>query len=438
MASKLIEIAFALILMLALGEVGRGQTTLSLPEAIRLAEAHSLNLGSLKHDSLAARFDLAAAKALRFPTLSATGVSYYTDEIQRIELPFNTIELGSHENYQADFRLAFPLYAGGRISSQIGMQSSLADLRGYNLAAGRLQNAYQARRAYFGLMLAISGAAAAEASLRRVEVLNMDVSNLYNSGLADSVDILDSQLAFERAQRIHSERLTAVENALSLLTRLTGLVRAEIIINDEALPAPNFETYENAGAIPEKINRPELAAFESKAVTARHGVGLSRAGYLPSLNAFGGYTVGKPGRDIVNKDWNDYWTVGLNLNWEFNLGMRASRNVSSSREGARAVELARDDLEESILLGARVAYDNLKQAYQNYAVSLREYRIAERKYALGSERQRAGTLSVNRLIELEADLAAAEQLHRSAIINYYMADTEYLYAIGSNRIYGGF
>ena len=428
----------SLTLALVFTGAGRAQKILTLQEAIQLSEIHSLNLSSLQHDSLAAQFDLAASKAMRYPTLSASATSFYTDEIQKIELPFSTIEMGSNENYLADMRLTLPLYAGGRISSQIRMQSSLAGMRGYNLQAARFQNAYQARRAYLGLMMATSGAAAAEASLRRVEVLNSDISNLFASGLADSVDILDSQLALEKVTRVRIDRLTAVENALSLLARMTGLARAEIVISDEDLPTPNIEPYENAGAIPEKIERPELAALESRAAAARHSVGWTRAGYLPNLSAFGGYAVGKPNRDLAGKDWNDYWTVGLNLSWEFNLGLRTFRGVSSARESAHSAELARDDLEESIRLGARVAYDNLRQAFQNYAVSLREFQIADRQYFLGTERRRAGTLSVNRVIELEADLASTEQLHRSAIINYYLAETEYLYAIGSKRIYGGF
>ncbi|OGC94376.1 MAG: hypothetical protein A2W25_11305 [candidate division Zixibacteria bacterium RBG_16_53_22] len=439
MASKRGKIALAsLVLVLAFSGVGQAQRIITLPEAIQLSEIHSFNLGSLRHDSLAGQFDLAASKALRYPTLSAGATSFYTDEVQKIELPFSTSELGSNENYLADMRLTLPLYTGGRISNQIRMQSSLAGLRGYNVQAARLQSAYQARHAYLSLMMAMSGAAAAEASLRRVEILGRDVTNLFASGLADSVDILDSQLALERAQRTHNERQTAVENALSLLAQLTGLARAEIVIADEELPTPDIEPYENAGAVPEKIERPELAALESRADAARHSVGLAQAGNLPNLSAFGGYTVGKPNRDFVGNDWNDYWTVGLNLNWEFNLGLRTIRNVSSARESARSATLARDNLEESIRLGARVTYDNLRQAFRNYAVSLREFQIADRKYHLGAERERAGTLSVNRLIELEADLASTEQLHRSAVINYYLAETEYLYAIGSKRIYGGF
>jgi outer membrane protein TolC len=287
-------------------------------------------------------------------------------------------------------------------------------------------------------MAAQAAARAVEASLARVGVVSNDVQNLFASGMADSLDILDAELALQRAQQAHRDRLTAADNAAALLARLTGLTKAEIVLQDESMPPPDFETYENIGGVPDNTARPELQALESRVDAARSSIGLNRAGYLPTLSAYGNYTVGKPGRDIIEKEWNDYWTAGLNLTWEFNLGGRALRNVSSAKEAARSAAASREDLGESLRLAADIAYDNMRLAYQNSATALREYQIAERKYALGLESRRAGDLSVNRLLELEADLTSTEQLHNVAVINYYLSETEYLYAIGSSDIYGGF
>jgi outer membrane protein TolC len=428
----------AIVISVAFAGTLSAQTPLTIPQAIRLAGEHSSAVRSTYHDSLSAAHNLAAARALRFPTLSATAVSFYTDEVQTIDLPFAGVELGDNENYQADLRLSLPLYAGGRISNQIRVQSAMARSRGYSHEARRLQAAYDTRRAYLSLMAAQAAARAVEASLARVGVVSNDVQNLFASGMADSLDILDAELALQRAQQAHRDRLTAADNAAALLARLTGLTKAEIVLQDESMPPPDFETYENIGGVPDNTARPELQALESRVDAARSSIGLNRAGYLPTLSAYGNYTVGKPGRDIIEKEWNDYWTAGVNLSWEFNLGGRAFRNVSSAKEAARSAAASREDLGESLRLAADIAYDNMRLAYQNSATALREYQIAERKYALGLESRRAGDLSVNRLLELEADLTSTEQLHNVAVINYYLSETEYLYAIGSSDIYGGF
>jgi outer membrane protein TolC len=439
MASKLVKMVFPAVASVVLSSAGvRAERSITLDEGLRLSQEHSLDVKANFHDSLSARLDLAAARALRFPTLSLSATSYYTDVVQEIEVPFNRIELGSHENYLADMKLTVPLFAGGRISNQIRIQSAMAESRGYNLESARYQTAYQTRKAFLALMLAQSGVAASEASFKRVEIVNRDVRNLYSGGLADSVDILDAELALEKARGILDERRTAEGNASATLARLTGIPLNESLSPILQLPPPDFEVYENIAYTPEKIDRPELKVLENSAEAAHHVVGLNRATYLPSLNGFGGYTVGKPNRDLVNEDWNDYWTVGLNLIWEFNLGGRSLRTVSSAREMARSAELSRDDIEESFKLAAIVAYENLRQAFRNYSVSQREFEISARKYELGLQKQRVGRLSVNRLLELEADLAASEQLYRSSIINYFLFESDYLYSIGSSKIYGGF
>jgi hypothetical protein len=39
---------------------------------------------------------------------------------------------------------------------------------------------------------------------------------------------------------------------------------------------------------------------------------------------------------------------------------------------------------------------------------------------------------------MEADLAASEQFYRLSLISYYLYETEYLFAVGSQKISGGF
>jgi len=439
MASKRVRSAIiSPIAVVAISWGAGAQTPLTLPEAIRMSESYSQSVSALRHDSLSAEYDLAAAQALRFPTITGSAVTYYTNVVQKIEIPFNSIEMGSKDNYLADLKVTLPLYTGGKISNQVRMQSSLTESRGYNLAAGRLGNAYQTRRAYLGLMLAQSVAAAAEASLKRIELVNRDVENLYRSGMADSVDILNSELALQKAKLLHNERLTSVDNAAAALSRLIGKVPGDFVIQEDNLPVPDFEVYENIETIPDRISRPELKTLESRIDAARYSVGLNKAGYLPSLSAYGGYTVGKPNRDPVGDTWNDYWTAGLNLNWEFNLGGRAFHAASAARENARSAEAARDDLTATLKMNAEISFHNLSQAFRNYGISQREYEIANRQYALGREQQKAGRLSINRLLELEADLTASEQTYHSATISYFLSETDYLYATGSEKIYGGF
>jgi outer membrane protein TolC len=305
------------------------------------------------------------------------------------------------------------------------------------LEAARQSNAYNTRKAYLNLLAAQGLAKAADASLSRVRLIGEDTGNLYESGLADSVNLLEADLALERALQTQDERSTAVQNAKAFLARLVGLAPDTIGVID-SVPTPDISMYLNLPPQRESIGRAELRAQDSRVKAANFAISLSRANYYPTLNGFGGYSYGKPNKDMFQNKWNDYWTAGLNLNWDFNLGNRTGKNISSAKQAANSALAAREDLEEALYLQASTAYDNLLLSFRSYQISGRQFEIAKKQYALGQQKQQAGSLALNRLLELEADLSSSEQLYQVSTINFYISETEYLYAIGSPRIYGGF
>lgn len=429
---------FALALM-AITFNAFGQTSLSLSDAIRLSQEHSYGIKSARSDSMSAAFDLSAAKAGRFPTLSLSAVSSYINKVQSITLPFvGSKTIGIKDNYQADLKLSLPIYTGGRISNQIRVQREIANGKIYSLQSERLDNAYLTRKAYLGFMASQAVTASASASFSRLKIIRDDVQNLYNAGMADSVDILEAEIALEKAQQNLDQQMTQEQNAASSLARLIGLGNADSINATDSIPIPDYEIYRNVEPSIEEINRPELQAIENRARAADLAVRLNASNYFPIFSGFGGYSYGKPNKDLFNHTWNDYWTAGLNLNWDFNLGGKTIYNVNSAKATATSIKMTKSDLEESFLLGAQTSLQNLALSYNSYVVLQRQFDLSQREFHLAENQERAGKISINRLLELEANLTATEQLFRVSQINYYLSESDYLYAIGSPKIYGGF
>jgi len=431
------KLRLAVGLVFALINFASAQSRISLSEAIDRSLEHSYSIKSLQHDSLAAAHELSAARLASWPTLSLNVTSFYVDKLQSIDLPISTIEIGSHENYQADAKLTMPLFAGGRIATQIRLQREIASSKRYILEGERLQRAYQTRKAYLNAMLAQAAVRSAAASAARVNLINDDAKNLYRAGLADSVDILDAELALQKVARAVEENLTLSENASVMLANLIGLAPGEAVAPSDTSPVPEFAIYENLQITPELINRAESRIQRSRSRAARLAAAMTKANYFPGVNAFGGYSYGKPNKDVFNKSWNDYWTAGLNLYWEFNLGGRSIKTVRAAHESVRASEISERQLQESLVLQAEIALKNLGLAYRLYNLAVKEYDMNSHQFRLAREKERAGRLSVNRLLELEADLTAAEQTLQASRISFFIAQNDYLYAIGSPEIYGG-
>jgi len=96
--------------------------------------------------------------------------------------------------------------------------------------------------------------------------------------------------------------------------------------------------------------------------------------------------------------------------------------------------MTRVDTAQDFQLQARIARNNIDEAFQLYRLSREEYDIAGHRYRLASEKAKAGAMTVNRLVELEADLTTAAEELEAARLRYYLAVTEYLYALGSDRL----
>lgn len=404
--------------------------------AITLALEHSRAAQAGQADSVRAFQDYLAARADRYPSLSLDARVFRVDEVIEVHLPFQKMELGSIENYQADFRLNLPLFTGGKLSSSVEArqrryQASVADLE-----ALRLQAAYQARRAYLGLMLAEHLLAAARHSERRVGIIAENVGNLYVAGLADSLDLLEVEVARQQAIEVKQRRLTQRKNAQAVLAQMIGLDESSFMMLDDTLPHPTKPSVD-CRALEKPISRPELTKLDYQIKAGRAAKEVATAKYSPNLTAFIGYSGGKPNRDLFNKTWNDYFAAGAAFTWSLNLGNRIGNERQAAEAQVNELLIKRAQVLEHLTLQACTACNELENTWETYLSRTKQLHLAQQKYRLAENKQQAGRLTVNRLLELETELASAEELWRVAAVEYHLNLTEYLYATGAESIYGG-
>jgi outer membrane protein TolC len=411
--------------------------SLTLPQAIEMALENSRSLGAAVHDSLAAIHAERAAKADRWPTLSLSGKSFYISDIPEVALPLGpSLRIGSKENYQIDLKLAMPLYTGGRISNQIKLRRENSRQKSFITQIERYHIAYDCRRAYLTKILARTARSSAGASLKRIEIIKQNVENLYRNGLADSLNIFETGLAYQKAERMYNEKQIQLKIASLALNDLLNLPPGQIIESAEKITPP-----ESAPAVSvitdDSIKRYELLISGSRIESARYQTAMERSGYFPTVSGYAGYSYGKPNKDFFHDVWNDNFVIGGALEWQFNLGGRTGSRLDAARHSESSARLSQQRLVQALILQARIAREKFNLAYTDFLIAGREYQLAADKYRLAESKQTAGLITINYLLELETELTSAEQRFRASIINYYLAESEYLYAIGSDKIFGG-
>jgi outer membrane protein TolC len=407
---------------------------LSLGDALSLAGTNALRVRAAQHDSLAAERGLRAAKAEWFPTVSVNANAIGLRPEETLEFGFLQIPADWHSIYVTNFSLRYPLFTGGRRVNTI--RRSREDVRAATsqLDAERLRTAYDCRSAYLRLLVADRLVAAAEASVRRVELIGKDVNNRFAEGMADSVDLFETELSLRKAKRHLQTARNDRRNASATLARIVGTPMGERIVPTESLPEPTG--FPQAG-IPEADTtaRPELSVLDRQVEALRHERSVVKGSYLPVINGMGGYAVVRPDLGQPGVDWRSIGWVGVTFSWALNIGGQEFTRSAEVLERIRSLEMERRDTARAFMLQARIARNNIDEAFHLYELSREEYRIAADRYRLAAVKARAGALTVNRLVELESELAETEQQFEAARLRYYLAVTEYLYAIGSDSLW---
>jgi outer membrane protein len=412
------------------------QASVTLEEAIARAQKHSYTVQGVRHDSAAAILTYESAARDRFPSLSLKAQSFYISDLQKITIGPISRTIGSKENYQTDLTLSMPLYTGGRLSGNIDLQDDNRLAESMHLEAERMSVAYRTRRAYLGALNSGAQVRAAQASLDRVNIIYRNVSNLYQNGLADSLDLLEAELAVESARQFVRSMRTEEKNARVALLQLLGGESDTTLSLVENVPEPDLAVYSEA-ARSREFERPELQQLDYMIGAAEKASRIQLGGYLPTISGFVGYSYGKPNKDIFGNTWNDYFTGGVTLNWSLNVAGKTAKDVGAARQKAASARAARRALLDNLQAQRETALNNVLHAYETVNNYRGEYDISQRQYNLAKARQEVGRLSLNRLLEIEADLTAAEQQYRSSVFMYYLAETDLLYAVGSHRIFGG-
>jgi outer membrane protein len=418
---------------------GASARELSLVNAIDLAVQHSYSVRAGRAQRAAFEQALRSARAERLPTLTASATGSYASEVMSldIDLPSDlhiSREFGSRETYLTGFKLAVPLYTGGKLSGGIDFANAALDYYTAVEQAGVEQTVFAARAEYLSLIRAEKLLEVSRASLERANIIRKDVEALYAAGAADSVDLLQARLAVTQAEFGVQQARTNRRSVEIRLTTLLGLDPSESLQTGEDLPTPPDDSPIATDVKPDK---PQLQAAYAASAMSRSQVAMARSDFFPTLSAFGGYTYGKPNLDQFNNTWNDYFSFGAALTWSFNLANKSGSNLRKSQHLYQTSLYEQDRITEQLGREARLSAEQLRLAHARFETARQSHRTTSENYRLATIKHRQGDLSANRLLEIEAELAAAESSLAAALVDYYLAESAYYYATGSEKLKEG-
>lgn len=340
--------AFLLIgLLLSLGAAA--QERLTLEACYHLAEkAYPLSrqTGLLAQKS---KHELAEIKKGALPHLDLNGRATWQSEVIKIplEIPGTNIEHPNKDQYQATVDVEQLIYNGSSISKRISLKEAETETDKQQVEVSLYALKNRVNQYFFNALLLQEQTDMLEAKLTQLEARLGEVASAVKFGtvLPSEKEVLQAEILLAR-----QEIVSIKKDKETALNQLSALIFTEIDA------AARLEKPQTSVSPPVVSPRPELKYYDlmREEITQRQKL-IGTENY-PRLSGFAQAGYGKPGLNMLNKDFTDFYMLGIRLKWNlFDWG--------STRDKKQALEVSKEMVaieKETFLLNNNI---ELQQAF---------------------------------------------------------------------------
>lgn len=421
-----LSFSLCLLLSMAIFFPAFSQNNLTIEEALKIAKEQNLKLLQQRKNQERAELDADIQNAQRLPALNLTFNSAYLSKVNVIDIsrvvPLidQKVELGGHDKAELMLSLQQPIFTGFRLKSQAELAENAKLSEAAKLDYVTNEICHKVYILFYQAQNLANQHKILQASLRRLDIQLENVRNLFQ---ADQIMAFDTLQVYNQklSIKIDSERNLLNQRLVRLqITRLLNLEDKVTLAQLQLQKPDQIEMELKSLMAAAHQNRPELESIRLAKSNAGLQQKLARSAFFPAIYAMGNFHYAKPGLDPVTNEWMDYFSVGVNLQWNLWHWGGDQRQIEKA-----GVLLNRLSLEEQELLQT-VNYQ-VEESFENLQFSREQLRLAEELQTQQQERYRIvvvqhqnAVATTNDVVTAETDLTRAELQTQSALVEYYI------------------
>jgi len=388
---------------------------ISLTDAISITLRQSPSILKAQKDLEAAEGIVIQTRAIAIPKLRANG-SYSAVEpsdLNRLSVSgFTNISFGGDQNWSSQIRLVQSLYEGGKITSALRVAKLTREQALLNYQTVVADALLETQIAYFDVLLSQQQIVVQEAS---VELLNRELTETtrrYNAGTVPRFNVLRAEVELANAQPKLIRARNAYRIAKNNLANVLGFNIPKETIEDIPLTlSDKLEAEPLQVELPSAIRtalerRSELGTLRKAVELRKEDVVNAQSGYLPSLEAYGGYDAHNSlfSSDLTREVHG--WIAGVQMNWDIFDGLQTRGKTMQAKALHEKAGIELEDSSRKIELEVRTAYSNFREAAE--LLKSQEKVVEQGEEALRLARARADAGSATQLDVLSAQTALTE------------------------------
>lgn len=402
------------------------QQLLTLEECSRLALENNAKMKNARLDVKGSEESRKEAFTKYFPTISATGGAFASDNgmAEMVLMPGMEMTLAKN-GLMGGVTALQPIFAGGQIWNSNKLAALAVEVSRYQMKQSENEVALTVEQYYWQQV-------SLQEKRKTISIIESLIDNLYKdvevavkAGVANRNELLQVQL---KKNSIASDRLK-IENNLRLskmvLAQYIGLPEDDFTIQtalQEALPSPETYRVDPLTALRSTV---EYQLLDKNIEANRLQYKLKVGQHMPSVGVGAGYMY----HNILDTD-HSFGMVFASVSIPLTGWWGGSHAIKKQKLQLKAAEYTRQNSNEQLLIRMQKLWNELEESYKQVNLSEESIRTAEENVRLSTDYYHAGTETLSDLLDAQSLLQQSRDQYTEDYTNYLVRRTQYLQATG--------
>jgi outer membrane protein TolC len=407
-------------------EVNEGALiNLSILEAINTAYKHNRDILIEEQKVAVAQAAVIEAQSEFLPKLDAVAGYTRNGNVLSLSSAGAKKDLGIFTGYKNDNTLGLQLtqilYNGRENAANLRQKRLQLNIEEQSLRAAKLDTEFDARRLYFGLLLARETQRIAEGLLSQAKSHYEEVQKKFAQGSASKFDLLQSKVQVSKVFPELIRAKSSVSLIESELKKLLGLKQqAKISLKDGFAYSP-VKTDESDFLKTAYIEKPEMILVSLGVDVSKWSIERAKSYNRPQVYGKADYTYrSNDPMDMINKRHNN-WDAGISVTVPIFDGFSSKAKVDQARSRYAGAVIEKENVAEAVAVEIKKACVDLDTAQS--VIDSQKDNIEEAREALriAEARYRNGEGTNLDVMDSQVSLSQVEKNLSEAIYDYLLA-----------------
>lgn len=297
----------------------QGAVVLSIKETINTAYQNNIDIQIQENEIKAAKAGIVEAKSYFLPKLNLDGSYTHRDASLSNSLTTATSkkDIGALAGYQDDNELSLSLtesvYNGGANRARFKESQVKLRIQEETLRARKLDVAFEAKRLFYGLLLAYETCDIVEDLLFQAQAHYEDTKHMFDQGTASRFDALQSKVHVSTIVPEVVKAANAIELIMVDLKKLLDFSMDGQVKLEGTLLSPYIKIEEKIFLSEAYLEKPEMILRALGVDLSQWSVEMAKSTHRPQIDVNGGYNYN-------SNDWSDMFNKRHNT-WSANVAV---------------------------------------------------------------------------------------------------------------------